>query len=103
MSVAISVLTPVIFTGTATTGAPDEFAAPTQGARHLLDVAAPPGLQIVGAWYAPFDAIPALQGFQTIGVDLVTGQNDQIALGVTGASAPPNQRVRLRIFVLFSN
>lgn len=94
-------LYPVIYTGTAGGGA-NEYNAPPGGATYDLSLTSqiPPGARILGAWYELNGRISSLQEFYAIDVN-IAGERT-ISLSVTGNPPPSNERMRIRISVMWS-
>ena len=94
-------LFPVLYTGT-NGGGVNEYNAPPNGATYNLSLtsAIPAGGRIISAWYQPVDRITALGEFYNIDVN-IAGERT-LNLTVTGNPPPSNERMRIKIYVMWS-
>ena len=100
MNVGIKELSPVIFTGNA--GGAGEYHAsnnPDAPENHIIEAGIPAGAQIVEAWYAPLHNIAALSSFAWI--DVKRHNNTQVSLSIAGYNGSSNERLRIRITILY--
>lgn len=102
LSLGISEITPVIYTGNA--GDPSfEYRAsdnPNVPQTYIIDPQIPPGARVIEAWYTPFHNIAALSAFAWIDVNVNPQNPKQLILSIAGYPGS-NNRLRIKIHTLW--